>query len=317
MSLPRISIVVPVYNSAPFIAATLESVIAQSFCDWEMVVVDDGSPDAAAVIVEEFCRRDPRIRLVQQANQGVANARNSGLAKTDPRTEFVIFLDSDDMWQPAALATLLATLEAQPQAAGAHSIARTVDERGEPFQPGMAEKILRQRRAVVGRYVEEMPLSAPTTFNSLLVSCWIVTPGACLLRRSFLERTGGFRQAMASTEDWDLWLRLARLGDLVFVDQVLLDYRRHAGSISANHRRMCESQANLFKTLQRDPALTPAERWMAKNIYACEQRSHIARFRRLAGEKFRAGDWGGALRQLGYAVDYSFRLVRGPRRRKD
>ena len=148
MSLPRISIVVPVYNSAPFIAATLESVIAQSFCDWEMVVVDDGSPDAAAVIVEEFCRRDPRIRLVQQANQGVANARNSGLAKTDPRTEFVIFLDSDDMWQPAALATLLATLEAQPQAAGAHSIARTVDERGEPFQPGMAEKILRQRRAV-------------------------------------------------------------------------------------------------------------------------------------------------------------------------
>lgn len=311
---PTISIVVTAYNSAQFIALMLEGAIAQTFRDWEMVVVDDGSPDDVAAIIENFCRREPRIRLVRQSNQGVAHARNRGLAETNPRAEFVIFLDGDDVWQPAALATLLAALEAQPQAAGAHSIARMVDDRGELFQPGEMENILRQRRAVVGRRVVDLPPSAPTTFSSLLVNCWLVTPGICLLRRSFLERTDGFRQAMTPSDDWELWLRLTRLGDFIFVDEVLLDYRRHDLSVSADHRRMIEARSRIFDHLRRDPALTPDERWMVKNVYACTQRYHAAGFRRAAREKFRAGDWRGALRQLGYAADYSFRAVRGPRR---
>lgn len=314
---PAISIIVTVYKSAQFIAFTLEGAIAQTFRDWEMVVVDDGSPDDAAAIVEDFCRRDSRIRLVRQSNQGVANARNRGLAETDPRTGFVIFLDGDDVWHPAALATLLAALGAQPQAAGAHSIARMVDDRGELFQLGEMENILRQRRAVVGRCVVDLPPSAPTTFSSLLVNCWLVTPGICLLRRSFLERTDGFRQAMSPSDDWELWLRLTRLGDFVFVDEVLLDYRRHDLSVSADHRRMREARRRIFDHLRREPTLMPDERWMVKNVYACTQRCHAAGFRRAAREKFRAGDWRGALRQLGYAADYSFRAVRGPRRGRD
>ena len=311
---PAISIIVTVYNSAQFIAFTLEGAIAQTFRDWEMVVVDDGSPDDAAAIVEGFCRRDSRIRLVRQSNQGVANARNRGLAETNPRAGFVIFLDGDDVWQPAALATLLAALEAQPQAAGAHSIARMVDDRGEMFQLGEMEKNLRHRRAVVGRCVVDLPPSAPTTFSALLVNCWLVTPGICLLRRRFLERTDGFRQAMAPSDDWELWLRLTRLGDFVFVDEVLLDYRRHDLSVSADHRRMREARRRIFDHLQREPTLTPGERWMVENVYACTQRCHAAGFGSAAREKFRAGDWRGALRQLGYALDYSFRAVRGPRR---
>ena len=317
MPAPRISIVVPAYNSATFLAATLASAGAQTFRDWEMVVVDDGSPDDSAAIAGEFSRRDSRIRLVRQNNQGVAHARNRGLAETNPRSEFVIFLDGDDVWQPAALATLLAALENQPQAVGAHSIARELDDRNQPCQAGKLEQQLRRRLALNGRRVEELPPTAPTTFGALLVNCWIVTPGVCLLRRSFLERTDGFRQTMTPSEDWEFWLRLTRLGGLVFVERALLDYRRHEGSVSADLRRMREARGRIFDQLQRDPGLPPAERWMAKNVFGCTQRYHAARLARLAGEKFRAGDWRGALRQLGYALDYGFRAVRGPRRGRD
>lgn len=161
------------------------------------------------------------------------------------------------------------------------------------------------------------PPAAPTTFGALLVNCWLVTPGLCLLRRSFLERTDGFRQALAPSDDWELWLRLTRLGELAFVDRVLLDYRRHCLSVSADDRRMREARTRIFDHLRRDPTLTPAERRLVGNVYSATQRHHAARFRRAAREKFRAGDWRGALRQLGYAVDYSFRAVRGRRRGRD
>lgn len=317
MPAPRISIVVPAYNSARFLAATLAGAAAQTFRDWEMIIVDDGSPDDSAAIAAEFSRRDSRIRLVRQDNQGVAHARNRGLAETDPRSEFVSFLDGDDVWQPDALATLLAALEAQPQAAGAHGLAREIDDRSRPGPAGQLEQQLRRRLALNGRRVAELPPAAPTTFGALLVNCWIVTPGVCLLRRSFLDRAGGFRQELTPSEDWEFWLRLTRLGELVFVERVLLDYRRHEGSVSADLRRMREARGRIFDHLQRDPGLTPAERWMVKNVFRCTQRYHAARFGRAAGEKFRAGDWRGALRQLGYALDYGFRAVRGPRRGRD
>ena len=93
---PIVSIIVPVYNGEPYLSETLDSIRNQSFKNWETVVIDDGSKDGSVGVALGYVNRDPRIRVVQQENSGVANARNSGFAATNPQTEFVIFLDHDD-----------------------------------------------------------------------------------------------------------------------------------------------------------------------------------------------------------------------------
>jgi glycosyltransferase involved in cell wall biosynthesis len=318
MTPPRISIVIPVYKSEPFITLTLESARAQTFRDWEMVVVDDGSPDDSAAVVEEFCRRDPRIRLVRQANQGVAHARNRGLAETNPRSGFVIFLDGDDCWQPDALAMLLATLEAHPSSPAAHAIARVINAAGQPPADGGLERVLRERRAIINRRLEDLPPSAPTTFSALLLSCWIVTPGTCLIRRRSLAGLGGFIQQFTPSEDWEFWLRLARLrGGFAFVERVLLDYRRHGGAASADPQRMRAARARIFAHLRADASLTPEEQWQVRNLHGCTQRFHAARAARAACGNIFNGRWPGALQELGHALDHSFRALRGPRKGRE
>jgi len=311
---PLLSIVVPVYNGAPFLASTLDSALAQTRRNWEMIIVDDGSTDDSADIAADYCRREPRLHLIRQPHEGVAAARNRGFAASHPHSDYVIFLDADDVWHPTALERLLVALEAHPTAAGAHAIARTVDEEGQPYEPGKMEEVLRKRLTVIDRRVVDVPLTAPTTFSALLVECWIVTPGICLLRRSFLERAEGFREALTHGEDWEFWLRLTRLGDLVFVDEVLIDYRRHERSASADPNRMQAGRTLIFTHLGSDPTLPSAVRWVARNMYRCKQRYHAARFRRAAREKFGAGERRDALRQFGLALECSFRALRGPRR---
>src|SRR2546421_13123372 len=109
MGLPMVSVVIPVYNGERYLAEAIESVLAQTICTWELVIVDDGSADGTPGVAQRYAGRDARIRVVRQANGGVAAARNRGMQETDPSSEYVIFLDHDDVWEIDALETLLAT----------------------------------------------------------------------------------------------------------------------------------------------------------------------------------------------------------------
>src|SRR5260221_1554025 len=100
---PRISIVIPTYNAAAHLAATTESVRAQTFAGWELVLFDDGSSDTTVSLAEELARNDERIRVVRGGHYGVATARNRGFQETSPGSEFVAFLDHDDVWEPTVL----------------------------------------------------------------------------------------------------------------------------------------------------------------------------------------------------------------------
>lgn len=95
---PQVSIIIPVFNASKYLEGTLVSVQKQTFSDWELIAVDDGSQDNSAEIVRTFAAGDPRIRLVQQPNAGVANARNRGYRESNPQTSYLIFLDNDDTW---------------------------------------------------------------------------------------------------------------------------------------------------------------------------------------------------------------------------
>jgi glycosyltransferase involved in cell wall biosynthesis len=124
---PRVSIVIPAYNCAPFLGRTLDSVLAQTMTDWELVVFDDGSTDATADVAEAYASDDPRIRVVRASNGGVAAARNRGFAETDERSDYVTFLDHDDRWFPDTLEAMIAMLEDRPDLASVYGLARCID----------------------------------------------------------------------------------------------------------------------------------------------------------------------------------------------
>src|SRR5262245_14981490 len=130
---PRVSVVIPTYNSASFLRPTLERVLTQTFTDWELVIYDDGSSDDTVLVCEEVTGGDPRARIVRGINGGVARARNRGFDATTPTTEFLIFLDHDDLWEPEMLESLVEVLDAHPALISAHTTATGLDEDGSPL----------------------------------------------------------------------------------------------------------------------------------------------------------------------------------------
>lgn len=204
----HIGVVIPAFNVAPWLGDAIRSVLAQTHADWSLIVVDDGSTDATAGIAATF--PDDRIRLLQQPNAGVSAARNRGLAAT--AADAILFLDGDDWLAADALATLSATLAARPAAVAAAS--------------GHA-------RVTPGGAVRHVPPLAPgPLLPRLLVGNLFANGGHVLIRRTAIERAGGFNPTLSYGEDWELWTRLALQGEFVPVrsPEPLLFVRERAGS---------------------------------------------------------------------------------------
>jgi len=206
----RISVVMPCFNSARFLAEAIESVHAQGYGDVELIVVDDGSTDESLSILR---RHDGAIRLIEQSRRGPYPARNAGLAVCTG--EFVAFLDSDDLWRPDALQLLHDALTrhgADLAYCGWQNVGDTVQ--GEPFVPPAYEK---------DDPVEQFLRSCPWPIH------------AALVKRSLVRQLGGFSERRFSSMDYDFWLRaLALTRNMVRVPEVLATYRWHGtGQISA------------------------------------------------------------------------------------
>ena len=234
---PKVSIVMPTYNSAEYLVSTVGSVLAQTEANWELVLFDDGSTDATISLSRDLAGNDARIHLGAGAHLGVGAARNGGFALTDPRSDFVVFLDSDDTWEPNALEALTTALENNPGAVAVHAIARATDMEGRQFDGDDLSHTMRTRAELRGDELVELPVTAPTTFAAMLIKNCVVTPGTCLIRREVLESVGALDPATSPADDWDLNVRLARRGDFVLVDQVILNWRRHPDSLSNVSRR--------------------------------------------------------------------------------
>ena len=263
----RVSVVIPAYNSEKYIGQTIESVLRQSFPDWEMVILDDGSRDRTVEIARSYAARDPRIRVHPRENGGVAAARNSGFAETDPASEFVSFLDNDDTWEPDALEVLVRALDDNARCSAAHGLAQSMDERGNRPDADTLEDFLRARRGIIGARCQDWPLDAPTTFAVLAFHNYTLSPGTSLIRRSAFEKVQGFDPRTVPCDDWDLALRISREGDYAFVNRVVLHWRRHAqaaSNVSSRWRR-----AFLYSRLKmiRSSANTPSQRQIAKTAY--------------------------------------------------
>ncbi|HEB78304.1 MAG TPA: glycosyltransferase [Methylothermaceae bacterium] len=214
ISNPQISVIMPCHNAAAYVAEAIGSVHAQTFPDWELIVVDDGSGDDSVAIITRLAQEDSRIRLLRQDNQGPYPARNFGLRHA--RGEFVAFLDADDWWDRTFLEKMRHGLDGH-KADLAYCGWQNVVEAGEDRPP-----------YVPPDYLQE------DLFERLLRSCpWPIH--AALTRRRVLEAVGGFSTRCFSSMDYDLWLRIAAVTrHWVRVPEVLAYYRWHGkGQISA------------------------------------------------------------------------------------
>jgi len=219
-----VCVVIPAYNSAPFIAAALDSVLAQSHPVSEIIVVDDGSTDSTPQIVAGY----PHVKWVSQDHRGPSAARNSGIRRA--LCEYVAFLDSDDLWQPDKIEKQLAALAAHPSAAFAFStlaIFFSRDAREVSNQLYMPDEL----RAWLGARSTEAGWAFGNVYSLLLRANCVLT-SSVLVRRSALLEAGLFDESLSHGEDHELWLRLARRWPAVFITDVIAKYRIHSSSIS-------------------------------------------------------------------------------------
>ena len=255
-----VSIVVPTYNSAPYLPATLASVRGQTFTDWEIILVDDGSTDDTLTISDEAARHDPRIRVVRAEHGGVARARNRGLAEVSPHAEFVAFLDSDDTYEPDALASLVSALRAHPELPAAHGLARAVDPQGQRIEGDDLPERMRNRFELRDGQQVPLPASAPTSFEAELVENYVVTPGTSLIRRTVFALLGDFAPATDPADDYDMNLRIARSGGFALVERVILNWRRHPTSLSQRSRRWFWAHLEVLRRAAEYSGNSPTQR---------------------------------------------------------
>ena len=182
--MPAVSVIIPTYNRRELVREAIASVLAQTYSDVELIVVDDGSDDGTAEVVQEFAR----VRYVYQPNRGVSAARNHGVALSSGA--LLAFLDSDDLWQPRKLESQVAFFTAHPQAL----ICQT------------EEIWLRHGVRVNPHNKHRKP--AGDIFARSLELC-LVSPSAVMLRRELFKQAGGFDESLPACEDCDLWLRIA------------------------------------------------------------------------------------------------------------
>lgn len=217
---PRVSVVVPVFNRAAYIVQALRSVLAQSFDDFELIVVDDGSQDDS--YERAIALNDPRIVCVRQSNSGrPAVPRNLGIRMA--RGSLVAFLDSDDVWLPETLERLIHALDRRPDAGMSYGLATRFDGQRELGLAGPKTASLSER-----------------IFEQLLLDGNFIPTASAMVRREVLERVGGFNEhpSFKAVEDFDLWLRVAHDYPALLVPHVIARYRVHAENLSRDHRAM-------------------------------------------------------------------------------
>jgi GT2 family glycosyltransferase len=238
---PLVSVIIPAYNAAGFIDETLNSVFNQTYSNYEVIVVNDGSPDTDELqkVLAPF--RD-RLIYIQQENKGPSAARNHAIKKA--RGEFVAFLDSDDNWLPDYLE---------------EQIKLSRSEHG--FDMVYSDAWLFGDGPLSGRrFMECAPSIGPVTFESLLLYQTSVITSCTVVRRQSVIDAGLFDERFIRCEDFDLWIRLAHRGARIgFQEQVLARHRTHSASLAANEIAMVESQIEVLKKAKQTLPLSEAE----------------------------------------------------------
>jgi glycosyltransferase involved in cell wall biosynthesis len=232
MTNPRVSIIMPVYNVEAYVAEAIDSVLAQTFREWELIIVDDGGSDSSIDICSRY--NDPRVRVVSQTNRGLAGARNTGILNS--RGDYIALLDADDRWVPEKLVLHVIHLDSSPQVGVSFAGSYMIDAEG-------------NRLAQAQR-----PKTEAVSAHRILCRNPVGNGSAAVIRRATLEqiafahpdeplRTCFFDESFRQSEDIELWVRISLQTSYRFdgIDQLLTEYRIVAGGLSANVARQFET----------------------------------------------------------------------------
>lgn len=215
---PRVSVLLPVYNGERDLPTALDSILAQTIQDWELIAVDDGSTDRSGQILQDYAARDDRFRIIRRSNGGVAAALNDALAAAGG--EFCARMDADDIALPERLGLQVEYLERNPNCVAVGTQVILIDEDGDEIGP-----------------MKGLPTDHESIDRALLSFAWPIVHPSVMMRTDALCKIGGYSVEAFPLEDHDLFLRMAEIGRLANLPQSLLQYRRHTGSVSTESRQ--------------------------------------------------------------------------------
>lgn len=241
---PIVSVIIPCYNHGHYLPYAVNSVLAQTFTDWEAIIVDDGSTDNTGEVAAQFT--DPRIRYIYQENRGLAAARNAGIQVA--QGDYLAFLDADDLWAPRFLERCLEVLGKREDIVGVYTGNYFIDHAGQVLpRTGL-------------RVVE------PNVLYDQLLCGGFFPPCTAVIRADVVRQLGTFDTHLVGrgTEDWDLWLRVTRTYRMQGIPELLAFYRVYPGSMSTNadgmHANRMAVLTKHFGPPEGDPRTWPAEK---------------------------------------------------------
>jgi glycosyltransferase involved in cell wall biosynthesis len=281
MSSPLVSIVLPTYNRLKYLRPAIDSVLEQTFGDWELIVADDGSEEETATYLAALAD-PPRITVLRLPHTGSPGAvRNA--AWQAARGEYIAFLDSDDVWLPEKLALQVASLQSHPERGWSNTSFAVIDDSG---------------TLLTGARARWWPAMDGGVLESLIKMKTSIALPSVMVRRQLLAQVGGFDVALRMCEDYDLWLRLAPLSEIHGVRETLLHVR--------NHRERFHKDPIVFEDLGR--AFTKALGVSAnRGVHSILRRARAKAAASLARSQAISGDRWAALRTLARSFQYSSR----------
>jgi glycosyltransferase involved in cell wall biosynthesis len=223
---PAVSVIIPTYNYARFLAEAVDSVLCQTFGDLEVIIVDDGSTDNTPDVVRPYLS-DERIRYIRQENKGLSAARNTGIRAA--RGEFIALLDADDVWLPSKLEKQVHLIGESDDFGLVYCRGEFIGEKGEPL-PGI-----------------DLPHKEQPTYRDLMYHS-LTIPSCVVTRKRIFDEVGLFDETLTSIEDANMWIRILRHHKSAYVNEVLVRIRKHMKSLQTDLSNM---ERNLLLHVQK------------------------------------------------------------------
>ncbi|WP_138501896.1 glycosyltransferase family 2 protein [Nostoc sp. PA-18-2419] len=236
--MPKVSIIIPAYNAMNYLPETLKSILFQTFSDFEVLIINDGSTDNIVQWAREL--PDPRVRLIVQENQGVATARNTGI--NHAKGKYIAFLDADDLWEPTKLEKQVNYLINHPEVGLLHTSMTLIDSQGNSS----------------GRVITSN--AEGNALKKLLEQNTVVT-SSVIVRYFCLKNVGEFNKDLRYSQDWEMWVRIATRYSFAVIKEPLVYYRQHFNNATKNWQMLEQGFGVIEKLFQ----LVPKELIFLKN----------------------------------------------------
>jgi glycosyltransferase involved in cell wall biosynthesis len=225
-----VDIIVPTYNTAKYLPIALDSVVAQTFEDWRILLIDDGSTDNTADVVAPYLESlGSKLVYIKQRNGGVSAARNNGIRNA--AAEFIALLDADDVWLPWRLEESLKCFTDRPEVGLAYGLISRIDSEGAVIDTFKGNR--KNAKGKIAPYIYMRSVQLPTS--------------SMMFRKACTDRVGAFDETLKSTEDRDLWLRMSFHYEVAFAPRVISLYRTSGDSLTTDSDGMMKAQLQFIE----------------------------------------------------------------------